>query len=137
MGQEVEVSTENPEDIDNPDEDFNDEEDYDDDEDDDDDGENAEEGPRMAWAARGDSCAGICRARLFKRDFVRVDLGLDLKRDKILIQSVPFQLALLESVKPTIASTRSRQNIEHPNYAADEDEVEEIGNLYQARILSI
>ena len=37
-------------------------------------------------------------------------------------------------VKPTIASTRSRRNIEQPNYAADEDEVEEIGNLYQARI---
>ena len=40
----------------------------------------------------------------------------------------------MESVKPTIASTRSRQNIQRQNYAPDEDEVEEIGNLYQARI---
>ena len=64
-----------------------------------------------------------------------VDLVLDVKQDKILILSVPFQLALLKSVHPTIASTGSRHNVEWPNYAADKQEIEEQGNFYQVRIL--
>ena len=136
MGQEVEVSTENVEDMDNPDdegdEDFNDDEDDEDYEDDD--GENAEED--QEWLAQQEETA----VQVFlERDFSSetssvVDLGLDLKRDKILIRSVPFQLAIMKSVEPTIASTRSRRNVERPNYAADEEEVEELGNLYQARL---
>ena len=136
MGQEVEVSTENPEDMDNPD--FEGDDDVNDDEDDedydDDDGENVEED--QEWLVQQEETA----VQVFvEQDFSSetlsvVDLGLDLKRDKILIRSVPFQLAIMKSVEPTIASTRSRQNVERPNYAADEDEVEEIGNLYQVRI---
>ena len=87
MGQEVEVATENPEEIDNPDaegdEDFNDDEDDEDYEDDD--GENADDD--QEWLAEQEETA----VQVFvERDFSsenssRVDLGLDLKRDKILI----------------------------------------------------
>ena len=133
MGQEVKVATENPEEMANPeDEDFNDDEDDEDYEDDD--GENAEDDQEWLEEQEETAVEVFVERDISSETSSRVDLGLDLKRDKILIRSVPFQIAVMNSIKPTIASTRSRRNIEWPNYAADEDEVEEIGNLYQARI---
>ena len=54
-----------------------------------------------------------------------------------LLCSIASQIAVIKSLQPTIASTRSCHSLDHPNYALDVRELKEEGNYIKRDLLHI
>ena len=123
VGNEVEVATENPVEHEDKDED---EEEEGDEEDDD------------KWPAQEEERAVqvLFKTKTYKWDILDLDCGSYFSsKTSFIIHSLCSQIALIKSVALTIASTRTRQDVECPNYNLDLAEEEQEGNLHQVRLM--